>query len=208
MNLVARSRYYHCHWTVLLRFTWKWLIQNFIKFSQEPVSWSSIPNIQYNNRSTSLRWRHNEHDGVSNHRRLSGAVQRKYQGSASLAFLRGTTVDRWIPLIKDQQRGKCFHSSDDVTMVVGQLLTYFAGSDLRSAYEHLMVWSKRIWNLLMLYADIQSSVSPTVMFMIAFNSPSIEILSMHLDWSIRGRMLLCLCMQPGFRYEQWLRTPC
>ena len=41
-----------------------------------------------------LQWRHNEHHGVSNHRRLecllnllSGADQRKYESSASLAFM-------------------------------------------------------------------------------------------------------------------------
>ena len=39
----------------------------------------------------------------------SGADQRKHQSSASLAFVRGTTGDRWIPLTKDQYRGKCFH---------------------------------------------------------------------------------------------------
>ena len=44
----------------------------------------------------SLQWRHNGHDGVSNHQpyqclrnRLFGADQRKHQSSASLAFVRG-----------------------------------------------------------------------------------------------------------------------
>ena len=44
----------------------------------------------------SLQWRHNGHDSVSNHQtyhcllnRLFSAVQRKYQSSASLAFVRG-----------------------------------------------------------------------------------------------------------------------
>ena len=48
----------------------------------------------------SLRWRHNGHDGVSNHQprecllnRFSGADQRKHQSSASLAFVRG--IHRW-----------------------------------------------------------------------------------------------------------------
>ena len=43
-----------------------------------------------------LRWRHNGHDGVSNHQphhcllnRLFGADQRKHQSSAPLAFVRG-----------------------------------------------------------------------------------------------------------------------
>ena len=43
-----------------------------------------------------LHWRHNDHDGVSNHQphncllnRYSGTDQRKHQSSASLAFVRG-----------------------------------------------------------------------------------------------------------------------
>ena len=47
-----------------------------------------------------LQWRHNERDGVSNHRRLdcvqtvcSGVDQRKHQRSTSLAFVRG--IHRW-----------------------------------------------------------------------------------------------------------------
>ena len=39
----------------------------------------------------------------------SGADHRKHQSSASLAFVRGSTGDRWIPLTKIQWRGKCFH---------------------------------------------------------------------------------------------------
>ena len=63
-----------------------------------------------------LRWRHNDHDGVSNHQphgcllnRLSNADQRKQQSSASLAFVWGIHRDRWIPRTKGQLRGKCFH---------------------------------------------------------------------------------------------------
>ena len=41
-----------------------------------------------------LQWRHHERLGVSNHRQLnlSGADQRKHQSSASLAFVRKSTV--------------------------------------------------------------------------------------------------------------------
>ena len=48
----------------------------------------------------SLWWRHNEHNGVSNHQHIivystvcSGADQRKHQSSKSLAFMRG--IRRW-----------------------------------------------------------------------------------------------------------------
>ena len=39
----------------------------------------------------------------------SGTGQRKHQSSASLAFVRGSHRDRWIPRTKGQLRGKCFH---------------------------------------------------------------------------------------------------
>ena len=39
----------------------------------------------------------------------SDADQRKYQSSASLAFMWGIYRDRWIPRTKGQLRGKCFH---------------------------------------------------------------------------------------------------
>ena len=45
-----------------------------------------------------LQWRHNERDGVSNHQPhdclLKRAHRRKYQSSASLAFVRG--IHRWL----------------------------------------------------------------------------------------------------------------
>ena len=39
----------------------------------------------------------------------SDADQRKYQSSASLAFVWGIHRDRWIPHTKGQLRGKCFY---------------------------------------------------------------------------------------------------
>ena len=39
----------------------------------------------------------------------SGGDQWKHQYSASLAYVRESTGDRWIPLTKGQYSGKCFH---------------------------------------------------------------------------------------------------
>ena len=39
----------------------------------------------------------------------SGADQGEHQSSASLAFVRGIHRSRWIPRIKGQYGGKCFH---------------------------------------------------------------------------------------------------
>ena len=56
-----------------------------------------------------LRWRHNGRDSVSNHQPYdcllnvySDADQRKHQSSASLAFVRGIHLDRWIPRTNGQ----------------------------------------------------------------------------------------------------------
>ena len=63
-----------------------------------------------------FRWRHNDHDGGSNHQshgcllnRLFRRKSKKTQSSASLAFVWGIHRDRWIPRTKGQLRGKCFH---------------------------------------------------------------------------------------------------
>ena len=68
--------------------------------------------------SHTLQWPHNGRDSVSNHQPhgcllessvYSDADQRKHQSSASLAFVREFTGDRWIPRTNGQERGKCFH---------------------------------------------------------------------------------------------------
>ena len=60
----------------------------------------------------------------------SDADQRKHQSSASLAFVWGIHRDRWIPRIKGQLRGKCFHlmtSSCIVTVIVCYIVHIFLG---------------------------------------------------------------------------------
>ena len=65
--------------------------------------------------TSTLQRRHHERKGVSNHRRLDCLLndlfrrRSRHQSSASLAYVMGTTGDRWIPLTKGQERGKCFH---------------------------------------------------------------------------------------------------
>ena len=68
------------------------------KYSQVSLLCVKLQDVIYSssNESVTLEWRHNERHGVSNHQRLdwlfkvcSGAGQRKYQSSASLAFVRG-----------------------------------------------------------------------------------------------------------------------
>ena len=46
----------------------------------------------------SLQWRHNEHDGVSNHQPHGCLLNRLFRRR-----------NRWIPRTKGQLRGKCFH---------------------------------------------------------------------------------------------------
>ena len=65
----------------------------------------------------SLQWRHNEHDGVSNHQPHECLLSRLFQAQIKENIkaprhwpLWGEfTGARWIPCTKGQWRGKCFH---------------------------------------------------------------------------------------------------
>ena len=64
-----------------------------------------------------LQWRHNEHDGISNHQPrdcLFNHSFRRRSKKTSKLHVTGLCVgeftgERWIPLTKGQLRGKCFH---------------------------------------------------------------------------------------------------
>ena len=98
---------------------WPFIQSNHIRFSVVSVLWSTSQwgghFVMLHDKYT-LQWRHNGRDGVSNHQPhdcllnvYSDADQRKYQSSASLAFVRGSHRDRLILRTNGQQRGKCFH---------------------------------------------------------------------------------------------------
>ena len=68
------------------------------------------------NEIDTLHWRHNDHDGVSNHQPHSCLLNRLFRRkSKKTSKLRvtglwvGNSPDRWIPHTKSQLRGKCFH---------------------------------------------------------------------------------------------------
>ena len=94
-----------------------------------------------------ITWRHNERDDVLNHQPhdyssvYSGADQRKYQSSASLAFVGVFTAHRWSLRTKGQQCGKCFHlmtSSCDVAHQESILISSASGHTSASSWvvEH------------------------------------------------------------------------
>ena len=75
---------------------------------------SSLDNGRQAIYPTSLQWRHNGSDGLSNHQPhdssvYSGADQRKYQAPRHWPSYGEHTGDRCIPRTKAQLRGKCFH---------------------------------------------------------------------------------------------------
>ena len=73
-----------------------------------------------------LSWRHNERNGVSNHRRpdclLNRLIRRRSKKTSTLrvaGLCEGNSRggDRWIPVTKGQWRGECFHAFDDFIMI-------------------------------------------------------------------------------------------
>ena len=96
-----------------------------------------------------LRWRHNDNDGVSNHHHhgcllnvYSDADQRKHQSSASLAFVWGIHRDRWIPRRKGQLRGKCFHLMTSSWNVVQYIENLSRASVQNGVHPHEFVFQK------------------------------------------------------------------
>ena len=86
INMICRDRK-----GKLIQFVWLWFRCD--ETFPVPVKWFNCINSFT---PGTLQWRHNEHDGVSNHQPYdcllnlySGADQRKHRSSASLAFVRG-----------------------------------------------------------------------------------------------------------------------
>ena len=90
--------------------------KNWICFGMDEVIdnvWRSLGLSMVNHSIDTLQWRHHEHNNVSNHQPIdcllsrSGADQRKYQSSASLAVVKG--IHRWPVNCPHKRPGKCFH---------------------------------------------------------------------------------------------------
>ena len=68
----------------------------------------------------------------------SDVNQRKHQSSASLAFVREFTGDRWISRTNGQLRGKCFHlmTSSWTSWWVGSSIILF----LQGLFDYMSTW--------------------------------------------------------------------
>ena len=95
----------------------------------------------------SWQWRHNDHDGDSNHQPHGCLLNRLFRrrskitsNSALLAFVWGNHRDRWIPRTNGQLRGKCFHLMTSSWIRKFSLPCWLASScipEKRSALPHL-----------------------------------------------------------------------
>ena len=97
---------------------WPKRIYIYIYICPSKCSFTSIRSTQYHLIIfiISLQWRHNDHDGVSNHQPhgcLLNCLFRRRSKKTSKLRVTGLCVgnhrDRWIPRTKGQLRGKCFH---------------------------------------------------------------------------------------------------
>ena len=104
----------HLNFTMEIHIVEKCLYWNGPQYTtKKPLIWCILLGMYV----SKLHWRHNDHDGVSNHqphgcllnRLFRRSSKSKHQSSASLAFVWGIQRDRWIPLTKGQLRGKCFY---------------------------------------------------------------------------------------------------
>ena len=89
------------------------LMSNPCQFNWEMMMLNPPVNLMTFKMSTS-QWRHNERDGVSNHRLFAQSfvqaqIKENIKAPRHWPFWGESTGDRWIPLTKGQWRGKCLH---------------------------------------------------------------------------------------------------
>ena len=92
-------------------------LENYKRLQKLPSETTPICWIIVNKTYIALHWRHNDHDGVSNHRPHGCLLNRLFRRrSKKTSKLRVTGLcvwgihrDRWIPRTKGQLRRKCFH---------------------------------------------------------------------------------------------------
>ena len=113
--------------TSTLMFGHGWLIASLSVYSWLFMSWKSKLNP-----GSTLRWRHNERDSVSNHQLhdcllivYSDADKEIIKAPRHWPLCGEFTGDRWIPRTNGQLRGKCFHlmtSSWNILAVEGLVM--------------------------------------------------------------------------------------
>ena len=93
-----------------------WSCEIIWKFVDRISLWRFILTIHNPDNIRSLRWSHNERDGVSNHQRIDCLFSRLFRrrkinmkAPRHWPLCEEFTGDRWIPRIKGHYRGKCSH---------------------------------------------------------------------------------------------------
>ena len=95
-----------------------------------------------------LHWRHNDHDGVSNHQphgcSLIILFRRRSKKTSKLRVTGLCVGDRWTPRTKGQLRGKCFHLMTSSCEGLLYLLKSFWTPESRMC---MIVWLKGLLKL-------------------------------------------------------------
>ena len=107
----------------------------------------------------------------------SDAVQRKHESSASLAFVWGIHRDRWIPRIKGQLRGKCFH------LMTHRVVTLFTTLRPRRNGQH---FADYIFKRIFFNENVCISIKISLRFVLKGSINTITAFVQIMDWCRSG----------------------
>ena len=95
----------------------------------------------------SLHWRHNECDGVSNHRRLVRLLRRMFKSKKISKLCHGplwgeSTGERWIPLTKGPVTQRLFPIDDVIMIIGGETFCLITDWRARMRFFTVLHWSR------------------------------------------------------------------
>ena len=115
----------------------------------------------------------------------SDAHQRKHQSSASLAFVWGIHRDLWIPRIKGQLRGKCFHFMTSSWHYICDYCLHSV-TGMYDYYTISAITASTRWHVFTIIALYKRLLPP-------FGDRHVRLLHCICDYCLHVRLLRCMC---------------
>ena len=146
----------------------------------------------------SLQWRHNERDGVVNHRRLDyllnlfqAQIKENIKAPRNWPLWGEFAGDRWIPLTKGQQRGKYFHMMTSSWMFC---IWFIFIRNLFSLWQWYIFFGVFCWHLSENHLTHECQTKPTYAFISCFWALSTNTMLILFTGGSKFYCLYCLLL--------------